>query len=65
MRQMRDNSQQVYYRRVFLETGFHSLELLKPLATGDEPFKWYSETMHPHFAVYLPEKVVAREVEIS
>lgn len=41
------------YRKVFNKTGFQVLTLHKPLATEDEPFKWYSETKHPHFAIYV------------
>ena len=44
------------YAEVFSETGFQLLDLLKPLATGEEPFEWYSETQHPHFAIYVLAK---------
>ena len=44
------------YAEVFSGTGFRLLELRKPLAKGDEPFKWYSETEHPHFAIYILKK---------
>lgn len=44
------------YKEVFSETGFEILELHKPLATGKEPFKWYSETKYPHFAIYVLKK---------
>ncbi|MFH1545067.1 MAG: methyltransferase domain-containing protein [archaeon] len=44
------------YREIFSEAGFEILELHKPLATGKEPFKWYSETKYPHFAVYILKK---------
>lgn len=45
------------YKEVFSETGFEILESHKPLATGEESFKWYSETKYPHFAVYVIKKV--------
>lgn len=41
------------YGEVFSEANFEVLELHKPLATGKEPFKWYSETKYPHFAIYV------------
>lgn len=44
------------YLDVFSETGFKIIKLEKPLATGKENIKWYSETKHPQFAVYILKK---------
>ena len=44
------------YKKVFISTRFKVIKLHKPLATGKEPFKWYSETKYPHFSVYLLKK---------
>ncbi len=44
------------YQEVFSETDFKIEELHKPLATGNESFKWYSEAKYPHFAIYVLKK---------
>ena len=40
----------------FREAGFSVEEQLRPLATGDEPFKWYSETKDPWWDIYVLHK---------
>lgn len=44
------------YAEVFCAAGLKVEEIHKPLATGKEPWKWYSETLHPHFAIYVLKK---------
>jgi len=44
------------YTKVFTSAGFVVLEIHKPLATGKESFKWYCETEHPHFVLYVLKK---------
>ena len=44
------------YDEVFSKTGFEIIEIHKPLATGDEPFEWITETDYPHFTIYVLRK---------
>lgn len=42
--------------RAFKEAGLELLETRKPLAKGDGPFKWYSETEAPLWVIYTLKK---------
>jgi SAM-dependent methyltransferase len=41
------------YRDVYGEAGFHVEEMLKPLARGDEPFRWINETQIAPWVIYV------------
>lgn len=41
------------YERVYASAGLRSLEMLRPLATGDEPYEWVSETTVAPWVVYV------------
>lgn len=40
------------YRAVYAEAGLSVAAMLKPLATGDEPFEWVSETAVAPWVIY-------------
>jgi hypothetical protein len=40
------------YREVYAEAGLQVAEMLKPLAIGNEPFQWISETQIAPWAIY-------------
>ena len=41
------------YRTMFSESGFVLLNVLKPLATGDEPYIWVNETRIAPWTIYV------------
>lgn len=41
------------YRRLYAETGFEVGDVLKPLAKGNEPFAWVSETRVAPWTIYV------------
>jgi SAM-dependent methyltransferase len=41
------------YREVYAEAGLQVIEVLKPLATGTEPFRWKSETQIAPWVIYV------------
>ncbi len=41
------------YREVYREASLHVVEVLKPLANGDEPYSWASETRIAPWVVYV------------
>jgi SAM-dependent methyltransferase len=41
------------YRDVFREAGLKAVEMLKPLAKGDEPYPWASETRIAPWVIYV------------
>ena len=44
------------YRSVFQQSGFDVVEVVQPLARGDEPFAWVSESRFPCWTIYVLEK---------
>jgi len=44
------------YRDVFAAAGLTSIQKYKPLATGNEPYSWVSETRIAPWAVYVLER---------
>ena len=41
------------YRRLFQDAGLRVLEVRSPLATGEEPTRWVSETKTPAWTIYV------------
>jgi SAM-dependent methyltransferase len=41
------------YKKMFSEYGFVLLNVLKPLATGDEPYNWVNETRIAPWTIYV------------
>lgn len=46
------------YREAFANSKLNVVETHKPLAKGDEPFKWVSEIRFPHWMIYVLKKQV-------
>ncbi len=44
------------YKKAFANSDLNVVETHKPLAKGDEPFKWVSETQFPHWIIYVLNK---------
>ena len=44
------------YKKIYRESGFNLLKTFKPLAKGDEPYKWVNETAIAPWAIYVLEK---------
>ncbi len=44
------------YMEAFAKAKLHVVETQKPLAKWDEPFKWISEILFPHWIVYVLSK---------
>lgn len=41
------------YRAVYREASLQAVEIFKPLAKGDEPYAWVSETKIPPWVIYV------------
>jgi ubiquinone/menaquinone biosynthesis C-methylase UbiE len=41
------------YRAVYLETGLEAVQVFEPLAKGDEPYSWVSETKVAPWVIYV------------
>jgi hypothetical protein len=41
------------YRMVYREAGLETVLVCKPLAKGDEPYQWLSETRIAPWAIYV------------
>jgi len=41
------------YRRTYAESGWVVVEMLRPLATGVEPYAWVNETTIPPWTIYV------------
>jgi ubiquinone/menaquinone biosynthesis C-methylase UbiE len=41
------------YRDVYCEAGLQTIHMFKPLAKGDEPFKWVNETRIAPWVIYV------------
>jgi ubiquinone/menaquinone biosynthesis C-methylase UbiE len=44
------------YRQVFQESGFYVVDMVQPLAQGDEPFDWVNECEVPCWTIYVLKK---------
>lgn len=44
------------YRQTFQKSGFNVVEMIQPLAQGDEPFDWVNERELPCWAIYVLKK---------
>lgn len=44
------------YRQAFQGSGFDVIEMVQPLAQGDEPFNWVNECQFPCWTIYLLKK---------
>lgn len=44
------------YRHVFEQSGFNVVEMVQPLARGDEPFDWVNEREFPCWSIYVLKK---------
>ncbi|MGA7381134.1 MAG: class I SAM-dependent methyltransferase, partial [Terriglobales bacterium] len=41
------------YRAAYREAGLQTIQVLKPLATGDEPYPWVNETKIAPWVIYV------------
>jgi SAM-dependent methyltransferase len=41
------------YRAIYREAGLEAIEVLAPLATGDEPYSWLNETQIAPWVIYV------------
>ena len=41
------------YQKIYSKAGFELIEKLKPLANGDEPYKWVNETKIAPWTIYV------------
>jgi SAM-dependent methyltransferase len=46
------------YRMVYREAGLETIQMLKPLAKGDEPYKWVNETRIAPWVIYVLKRAV-------
>ena len=44
------------YRDVYAQAGLETREILKPLATGEEPYRWVNETKIPPWVIYVLQR---------
>ncbi|MGP1384312.1 MAG: class I SAM-dependent methyltransferase [Thainema sp.] len=44
------------YRHVFQQTGLEVVDVVQPLAQGDEPFNWVNECEFPCWSIYVLKK---------
>ncbi len=44
------------YQQVFQKSGFDVVEMVKPLAQGNEPFEWVNECEFPCWTIYVLKK---------
>ena len=44
------------YKNIYLDSGLKLLTTFKPLATGDEPYKWINETVIAQWTLYILKK---------
>jgi SAM-dependent methyltransferase len=45
-----------FYRQVYAESGLKVIEMHQPLARGDEPYRWVSETRIAPWTIYVLER---------
>lgn len=46
------------YRRVYRDAGLEASAMIKPLAKGDEPYKWVNETRVAPWVIYVLKRAV-------
>ena len=44
------------YRTVYQEAGLEAVQVIKPLAKGDEPYSWVSETRIAPWVIYVLQR---------
>ncbi len=44
------------YRTVYHEAGLEAVQVFKPLAKGDEPYSWVSETRIAPWVIYVLQR---------
>ena len=44
------------YREIYLKSELRLISILKPLATGNEPYNWVNETKIAPWVIYILEK---------
>lgn len=46
------------YREVYREASLQAIQVFKPLANGDEPYSWVSETKTPPWVIYVLKRTM-------
>lgn len=46
------------YREVYSEASLQAIQVFKPLAKGDEPYSWVSETKIPPWVIYVLKRAI-------
>jgi hypothetical protein len=46
------------YRTVYQEANLQAIQVLKPLAKGDEPYAWVNETKIAPWVIYVLKRVL-------
>jgi SAM-dependent methyltransferase len=46
------------YREVYREASLQAIQVFKPLANGDEPYSWASETKIPPWVIYVLKRAM-------
>lgn len=46
------------YREVYREASLQAIQVFKPLAKGDEPYSWVSETKIPPWVIYVLKRAM-------
>jgi SAM-dependent methyltransferase len=46
------------YREVYREASLRTIQVFKPLANGDEPYSWVSETKVPPWVIYVLKRTL-------
>ena len=46
------------YREVYKQAGLQAIQVFKPLANGDEPYSWVSETKIPPWVIYVLRRTI-------
>ncbi len=47
------------YRVLYRQAGFEAIEMCAPLAQGDEPFSWVSETQIATWVIYVLKRAAS------
>jgi SAM-dependent methyltransferase len=46
------------YQAVYIEVGLQTIQVVKPLAKGDEPYSWVNETLIPPWVIYVLKRAI-------
>jgi hypothetical protein len=46
------------HRAVYREASLQTIQVFKPLANGDEPYSWVSETKIPPWVIYVLKRAI-------